>query len=247
MQRPVHRRASRYLLYKVVSLSEFFTTDLDDLIGMGGMGQVVDRKDQGFWEASRIFFMFISIFSDLLDYLSVAVRRGNLDLDFFGRKFPFVFELIIGFDACSCIDHTDVLPFFEKGAFHADIGFDLHRLIVHEPAVKDGLFCRVPVDHFFEERQCVKRRRRREADFNGVEMVEYLSPDGRVFCCVAPMAFIGYDYVEGMDGNIYFSCIIFIIRITLVLRKSVFWAEEVDGHPLNRGDIHEGVTILRRR
>ena len=53
------------------------------------------------------------------------------------------------------------------------------------------------------------------------------------------MAFIRYDDIKGMDGNIEFVCIHIIFKIT-----DRFFSEKIDRHPLNRGHIDKGVFFL---
>ena len=78
LQRPVHVRVAGDLLHKVVALVEDLAADLDELVGVRGMGQVVDGKDQDLGEAARLLFVLVGIACDFLDDLAVAVRRGDV-------------------------------------------------------------------------------------------------------------------------------------------------------------------------
>jgi len=54
------------------------------------------------------------------------------------------------------------------------------------------------------------------------------------------VAFIRYDDVKGMDGDIEFVCIHIIFKIA-----DRFFPEKIDGHPLNCGHIDKGMFFLR--
>src|SRR5689334_11809663 len=73
-------------------------------------------------------------------------------------------------------------------------------------------------------------------------MVESLAPDRDFRCRIAPMALIGDDEVECVDRELFLRRI--LINILIADVEDRIAAEEVDGHPLNGGDIHESVAGL---
>ncbi len=84
-----------------------------------------------------------------------------------------------------------------------------------------------------------------ETNLHGVEMVHNASPDGIIPGRVSAVTFIGDNQIKGMDGNVQLIRLILIIGIASVLRESGFKTKEVDGHPLDGGNVDKGMGGLR--
>ena len=90
------------------------------------------------------------------------------------------------------------------------------------------------------------RGRGGQADLYGVEIIHHPSPYSGLPGRISPVAFVGDDDIKGMNRNIQFLRIFFVIRITRPLRESVLPPKEIDRHPLNRGHINKRVRGLGR-
>ena len=202
LQRPVHAGAARDLLHEIVALAEHVAADLDDLIGVRGMGQVVDGKDQDLGEMPRFFFVFVGVSGDLLDDLPVAVRRGDVLFDLLRRKFTLVLELIEHLLTRLRVDEADLLALLQEDAVHPHVGLDLDRVVIDQEAILDRLLGRVAIGHLVEERKGVGGRCCREADLDGIEVIQDGPPDSRVLRRIAPVALVGNNGIEGVDRDV---------------------------------------------
>ena len=127
--------------------------------------------------------------------------------------FQFVIVLFTGFG----VDDAHVFAGFEEDPFHADIRFDFDSIVVYEKAIHNGLISGVAIDYFLEKGQCVWCGGGCEADLDGIEILDHLAPDSRLFRRETTMAFIGYNKVECMDGDVQRLRLFLVVRIALVL------------------------------
>lgn len=79
--------------------------------------------------------------------------------------------------AALAVDNADLLAFLEEDALEADIGIDLHHVVVHEMSFADGPLVLVSVDDLLEVARRVGGRRGRQTDADGVEVIECIPPD----------------------------------------------------------------------
>lgn len=82
-----------------------------------------------------------------------------------------------------------------------------------------------------------------QAELDGVEVLEGVSPDGDFLTRVATMTFIGNDEIECMDRDGQGRRIIF--RFTLTSLEHCSTAEQVDGEALDRADENERLSRFR--
>lgn len=123
-----------------------------------------------------------------------------------------------------------------KTSWLLDITVSPPGIVVHKVAVEDGLFGAVGIDLVLEQAEGMGRRCGGEADFHGVEVVQDIFPAAGFFGRVSPVALVGDDHVEGVDGDIE------PVGFGVVLEAAVgVFAQQVDGHPLDGGDVDEGV------
>ena len=138
-------------------------------------------------------------------------------------------------------------PSFRNAPVHPDLGVDLDRVVIHQVAVPDGLVGGVAVGHFLKEGKGVGRRCCREADLDGVEVVQHGPPGGRVAGRVPPVAFVGDDGIEGVNRDVEPGGVfVLVIGIACGLGERALPTEQVDGHALDGGDVDEGVRGLGR-
>ena len=93
------------------------------------------------------------------------------------------------------------LAFLQEHALHADVGLDVHHVVIDQVALAHGAGVLVAVHDVAEVRLGVGRRRGGQADLDGVEVVQRVPPDGHLGRRVAAVALVGDDDVEGVDRD----------------------------------------------
>ncbi len=136
-------------------------------------------------------------------------------------------------------------PSRRKTPFMRTSRLDLHHVVVDEVALADGPLVVVAVDEVLEVGHRVGGRRGGEADLDGVEVVERVAPDRELLGCVAAVAFVGDDQVEGVDRDVELAGV--VVAVALAEADASLAAEQIDAHPLDRADVDEGVARLRVR
>ena len=126
---------------------------------------------------------------------------------------------------------------------HANVGLDADGVKIDEEAFADDTLIFVAVDHVLEEGFRVRRRRRGQADLDGVEMLERVAPDRLLGGGIAAMAFVRDDDVEGVNRNVEQFGVVF--GFIVALREHRLASEEIDGHALDRADVQKGMARLR--
>src|SRR5262249_5597235 len=121
LQRAVNVRIACDLLDEVVALIEDFAAGTDELVGVRGVGDVVDGQDQYLRESPGLLLVLVGVFRDLFDDLAVAVRRGDLTFDLFRRERAFVFQFVKDFIAGRGVYLADRLAFAQKDAVHPNV------------------------------------------------------------------------------------------------------------------------------
>ena len=166
------------------------------------MRQIVYGKNERLGEAPAFFFVGKAVLLYLFQDFLVGVGRGDLLFDFGGVELPFVLQEVKLLCARLRVYDADLLAFFEEHALHADVGIDRDSIIINQEAFADRSFIFITVYHVFEVTRGMCGGGSRQADFDGVEVIQRLSPDGGLRGGISPVAFIGDDEVEGMDGDI---------------------------------------------
>ena len=173
-------------------------------VGVGG------AENQGFFLAHRV-----QLLRQLLADDAVEVFVDDAAVEGFELEVQLVFQLG-GFDfAGGEVQRLDLLAFVEVDAVAAEQGFVANgRLVVDEPVVGHGFAVAVGVDGFAEDVGGVLGGRGREADFDGVEVVEHAAVAAEVLGRVAqgllafghvlvervaPVGFVHDDAVERIE------------------------------------------------
>ncbi len=144
------------------------------------MRQVVDSKDKSLREASGRLFVLIGIAFDLLKNLFVRVGRRDLPLDLGGLEGSLIFEKVELLRARLGVDLVDLLPFLEEHAVHANVGLDPDRVVVDQMALAYGAVVLVAVDEIFEVGHRVQCGSSGQANLDGVEVIECVTPRGQL-------------------------------------------------------------------
>src|SRR5690606_29845642 len=228
---------------EVFSLAEDLPRHGDELVGVRHVWQVVGGEDQRLREPAVLRLELIRVLLQLREDLPVRVRRGDLALDLGGIKGALVLEQVELPRACLGVDLVNLLALAKEDAVDANVGADLHHVVVNEVARTDRALVFVAEHQVLEVRHSVGSGSRREPDLDGVEVVERVTPDGAFLGRVAAVALVSDDQVEGMDGDVELLDV--GVDLLVVNLESALAAEEVHRHALDRGDVHERVTKLR--
>lgn len=172
LEGPVNRGAACDFQYKIITLAEDLFAGADHLIGMGNIGQIIDRKYKDFWEPAIYLFMLISIFFDCFNNLFRAVRRSNLDFDISGGKLPFVFDLIKDLFSGFGVYFTDKLALLQERAIDFHIRFDFNSIIINKITIEYGLISSVRIDLVLEHGHGMAGRGGGKPDFNRIKMID---------------------------------------------------------------------------
>lgn len=113
---------------------------------------------------------------------------GYVAFDLRGVELAFIFEQIELGAAGLRVDDVDLLAFFEKESLKTNVGLDRYRVVIDEKSFADSPFVLVAIDNVLEIRLGVGCRRGGKPDFDGVEMVERISPDGEFAAGVPAVA-----------------------------------------------------------
>src|SRR5262249_34510131 len=76
-------------------------------------------------------------------------------------------------------------------------------------------------------------------------MIDYVAPDAGLLRRIAAMAFVHDDDVEGVNRDVEFRGVLFVIGIAKTLGEHPLAPEKIDSHPLNSGDVDKGVSGAR--
>src|SRR5690606_40457523 len=102
---------------------------------------------------------------------------------------------------------------------------DLYHVVVNEVALADRTLVLVAEHEVLEVRHRVGRRRRRESDLDGIEVVKRVPPDSTLLGRVATVALVSDDQVEGVDRDVELLNVgIYLLVVDL---EGAFAAEEV--------------------
>ena len=184
-----------------VAAAEDFAGEGDELVGMGGVGEVIDGEDEGLGEAAGLLLVFKGVGFDFFEDAAVGIRGGDVAFEGGGIELALVFEEVELFGPGIGVDGFDFLAFVEEDAVDADFGFNADDVVINQVAFGDGGFVFVAGDDFLKEGGGVGGGGGGETDFDGVEMVQGATPEGGLGGGVAAMAFVGDDEVEGVDGD----------------------------------------------
>jgi len=167
----------------------------------------------------------------------VRVRRGDARLDLGGVVLPLGLQDVQALRTRLGVDHADLGALAQEHAVHPHIRGDGHGVVVHQVAVADGLLVPIAEDDLLEVAGRVGRRGGRQADLDGVEVVQRIPPDRDLRRRVAPVALVRDHQVEGVDGDV--QPVGLGLLVLLGAAEDGGSAEEVDGHPLDRAHVHE--------
>ena len=219
----------------------------DDLIGVGGVWQIVGREDEDLGKAAGLLLVGGCVARDLFEDAAIAVRRGDSPFHVLGGERALVLNQIELLGASVRIDVGHGLALPQENAVHFDIGTDGHRVPVDEEAIADRLIDAVAKHRVPETTHRVGGRGGSQADFDRVEVVEGRAPDAELLRRIAAMAFVGDDQIECVRGNLQEVGIVVAIDVVAGLREAALCAEQVSRDALDGAHIDEGVRGARRR
>ena len=242
----IHVRIAGNFFHKIVSLREDLAANAHKLIGVRGVRQIIDGKNESLRKAPSLLLVSIGVRCEFLDDLPIAIRRSDVALDGRGIERTLVFHLVKCLDAGLCVHSSDLLALLEEHAVHLHAGRDDNGIVIHKPAIADRLLDSVTEYRFAKESDRMRGWRGGQAQANRIEMVKRITPDTRLVNGVTAVAFVCDDEIKGMNGNVELIGIVFVLGIAVRLREATFRTEKVPCHPLDRGDVDECMAGFRR-
>ncbi len=228
-----------------VTLTEEIPRRVDQLVRVRGMRQVVVREDERLRETSELLLVRLGVLLDLLQDLPVRVGSGDVVLDLGRVELPLVLQKVELLLARCRVDRLDLLSLLEEDTLHPDVGSDAHGVVVDQVTLLDRALVVVSVGDVLEVGHRVGRGRRGEADLDAVEVVKRPTPGGELLRRVPPVALVGDDEIEGVDRDVELLGV--LVDGLIADREGGIASVQVDGHPLDRGDVHERLAALRVR
>ncbi len=165
------------LLDEGVASTEDVARDVDEAVGVGGMGEVVDGENEGLGQSAIPGLVLEGVALDLLEDFPVRVGGGDPSLDVGRVERALVFEEVELLRTRRGVDDPDVLPLAKKDAVHPDVRLERDDVVVDKVSLAHGTLILVPVDDVPEISCRVVCWRGGETDLHGVEVVEGLAPD----------------------------------------------------------------------
>lgn len=225
-----------------VTSAEAVAGKVDQLVGVRDVRQVVGGEDQGLGEAPELLLVLRGMGLQLFEDLAIGVWRRDLLLDLIGVESPLVLQQVELAHACLRVDLVDLLALLQEDAVHADVRAHPHHVVVDQVALADSPVVLVAEHQVLEVGHGVQGWRGRQAHLDSVEVVEGVAPDGHVPCGVAPVALVGDDQVEGVDGDAELLNV--DVNRLVINGQRASAAEQVDRHALDRADVDKGIAEL---
>ena len=183
------------LLGELVAFAELLADDLDDIFGVA----VVFGEDERLWyfgPAGKDFAeKLVSVGAD--DGADL-IRGNDVAVELVGVIFKLFVQLLPADGAGCPVAPVHVVAGIDLGAAFGDLGLDPVDVVIHVDAIGHRLFVAVFHDQvLIEKAEGLLIGRGGKADDMGVEIFQHLAPE----MIDRPVAFIGDDDVEGLDGD----------------------------------------------